>query len=141
MPRKKSPLNNPPTRPLIKIDWDMVDHYLMAACNGSEIAALLGCSADTLYNRCAQEKGVTFTAYAQEKKQKGDSILRAAQYKKAIKGDNTMMVWLGKNRLNQKDRETTDIPQNDKKLDQLIEDIKSLKDHNMIDNTHLNIPS
>ena len=39
------------------------------------------------------------------KKAKGNSFLRAKQYEKALQGDNVMLVWLGKNRLKQTDRE------------------------------------
>jgi len=47
------------------------------------------------------EKGVGFTQYKQEKLAKGDSLLKAVQYKIAVKGDKTMLVWLGKQRLKQ----------------------------------------
>ena len=103
MPRRK-PLNpQPPHRPLKPIDWKKVDELLIYGCPTTEIAAVIGVSTDTIYDRCLSEHGVSYTVYSTEKKQLGDSMLRGAQYRKAIKGDNTMMVWLGKNRLEQRD--------------------------------------
>jgi hypothetical protein len=103
MPRKPRPVKRSASRPLIDIDMAKVDELLIYGCNGAEVAAVFGCHPDTLYKRVEDEKGMTFTAYACQKKQHGDSILRGAQYRKAAKGDNSMMIWLGKNRLDQRD--------------------------------------
>lgn len=103
MPRKESPLDLPEGRPLIPIDWDKVDEWLESGCKGTEIAPRLGVSTDTLYNRTASEKRVSFSEYAHEKKSKGDGILRHTQFKSAIKGNITMQIWLGKQRLDQKE--------------------------------------
>ena len=92
-----------------KIDWQKVDNFLLAGCDGSEIAPHFGIDAQTLYRHCKAEKKVDFEAYKREKQSQGDSLLRAAQFKKAIQeGDNTMLVWLGKQRLNQSDKKQVD---------------------------------
>lgn len=104
MPRRKKEFYTAPHRPLLSIDWDVVDRLLEAGCMGTEVAAHLGCCANTLYDRCFSEKGVTFSIYIQEKKQKGDSLLRSVQFKEAMKGDRGMLIWLGKNRLEQSDK-------------------------------------
>jgi hypothetical protein len=53
-----------------------------------------------------------FTAYSQQKRAKGESDLRLAQHLKALgktkKGDNTLLIWLGKQRLNQKENAQED---------------------------------
>ena len=103
MPRRKPEIKLPAYRPLIPIDWNMVDKLLESGCIGTDIASSLGCSADTLYNRCMQEKGVTFTTYASQKRSSGDNLIRAAQMRVALKGNTSMLIWLGKNRLGQKD--------------------------------------
>lgn len=50
---------------------------------------------------------MTFTAYSAEKRSCGDNILAEHQYKKSLgitaKGDTTLLIWLGKNRLDQRD--------------------------------------
>lgn len=94
-------------RPPANIDWNKVEDLLMAGCMGTGIAAYLGISAQTLYDRCLIEKKMLFSQFSQQKKEKGDEILRAHQYAKALgltdKGDNTLLIWLGKTRLKQKE--------------------------------------
>lgn len=110
MSKIKKNNKRPTGRPRAEIDWKIVDDLLMAGCLGTEVAAFIGVYPDTLYNRCEEEKLTTFTAYLQQKKQSGDSLLKKAQFDKAIgntdKGDNTLLIWLGKVRLEQK--ETTE---------------------------------
>jgi len=91
-------------RPVKDIDWDKVDELLMAGCFTTEIAANIGVHKNTLYQRCEKEKGCGFSAYSQEKKAKGESLLRKVQYDVAMSGDRTMLVWLGKQRLDQHDK-------------------------------------
>lgn len=87
-----------------KIDWERVDQMLMAGCLGTEIAACFDMHPQTFYDRVVKKYNVSFTEYCQEKKGIGDSLLREAQFEKAIKKkDNTMLVWLGKQRLGQKE--------------------------------------
>ena len=109
MPRASVPTGKPSGRPSISknIDWVRVDELLMAGCTGTEIAATLGMHADTFYLRCQEENGMVFSAYKEEKFNLGDSFLKEVQYKKALgltdKGDNTLLIWLGKTRLKQKE--------------------------------------
>lgn len=100
MPRKPSG-NHKMGRGMKAIDWDKIDQLLLADCKTTEIASCFGVSTDTIYDRCLQEKGVTFTVYSQQKKEHGDSLLRAAQYRNAMKGNTTMQIFLGKVRLKQ----------------------------------------
>lgn len=97
------------SRPELFIDWKKADELMMAGCMGTEIAAYFGMHADTFYKRVELHHGMGFSAYLQEKKSKGESLLRAHQYAKALgltdKGDNTLLIWLGKTRLNQKEQE------------------------------------
>jgi len=86
-----------------KIDWDLVDKYLEAGCTGTEIAARLGIGPDTLYDRCLEVKKTNFSLYLQEKRASGDVLLKVAQMKVATKGNTSMLIWLGKNRLGQSD--------------------------------------
>lgn len=88
----------------IKIDWKVVDGYLASGCTGTEIAAQLGFFPDTLYRRCVSEKKKQFADYAAEKRQKGDLMLKAKQFGVAMGGNTTMLVWLGKQRLNQSEQ-------------------------------------
>jgi hypothetical protein len=82
---------------------------LEAGCPGTEIAPHFDLGYDRFYDRVQQQYGIGFTEYSQKIRQKGDSNIREKQYKKALKGDNTLLIWLGKNRLGQK--ENPDIMQ------------------------------
>lgn len=132
MPSPPKSIKRPISRPQKEIDWRVVDEYLEAGCTGTEIAGRLGTCADTLYNRCEREKGVTFSAYSQEKKSSGEALLRKIQYDKAIgktdQGDNTLLIWLGKTRLEQK--ETTEIsvhPETIKTFDKIMGQIEEMQ--------------
>jgi hypothetical protein len=99
---------------MIEINWDKVDKLLEAGCDGTQIAAYLGCHEDTLYIRCQDEKNMAFSAYKAQKRAKGDSRLLTAQYDAAINDkDKSMLIWLGKQRLGQTDKskQEIDIPQ------------------------------
>jgi hypothetical protein len=95
------------TRPNTIIDWNKVEEMAVAGCIGTEIAGWLGIHPDTLYRRVEEELGMGFTAYLQEKRSIGDGLIRKKQYEKALglsdKGDNTLLIWLGKNRLKQQE--------------------------------------
>lgn len=91
-------------RPQKKIDWKRVNELLEAGCPGTEIAAYFGMHPDTFYKRVESQYKMGFSDYSSQKKSCGDALIREAQYKKATKRlDNTMLVWLGKNRLGQKE--------------------------------------
>ena len=101
MPRPKPGQAKQKPRPLIAINWTTVDQLLQADCTGEEIAAFLGIHADTLYERCVDDKGSGWTAYKASKNSHGNALLRAAQYNKALRGSDRMMELLGKERLGQ----------------------------------------
>ena len=91
-------------RPRAVIDWDKVDKLLMAGCSGVEIAGYYGLHFDSLYKYCRLEKKMNFSEYSTLKKAHGNSLLKAKQFEIAMAGDKTMLVWLGKNRLDQSDK-------------------------------------
>jgi len=91
-----------------EIDWAKVDQLLIAGCLGTEIAPHFDMHHDTFYRKVEKRYGVSFTVYSSQKKSKGESLLRAKQYEKALKGDNTLLIWLGKNRLKQRERELSE---------------------------------
>lgn len=108
-------------RPQANINWKEVDALLVAGCSGAEIAGNLGINKATIYDRCEKDKGIPFSEYSQQKKEKGKSLLREQQFKKALgitdKGDNTLLIWLGKTRLEQSEKIKVDVNQNLSNLD------------------------
>jgi len=110
MPRKEKKIKRPQGVPPKTIEWERVDRLLQSNCKGTEIAARLGIHPDTLYDRCEAEKGVVFSAYAQSKRESGNSYIREKQYHKAIvEGNTTVLMHLFKHRLGEWDK----IPENE----------------------------
>lgn len=98
-------------RPEKPIDWDLVDQLLMADCHGTDCAAEFDMHPDTFYRKVQEKYNIGFTELSLQRKKQGDSNLRAQQYKKALgqtdKGDNTLLIWLGKTRLKQRENDTS----------------------------------
>jgi hypothetical protein len=94
-----------PKGPSIIIDHEELEKLAGIHCTMIEMATFFDCSVDTLERNYAEpiKKG----------KEKGKISLRRLQYQAAQKGNITMMIWLGKQLLGQKDisrLELTDIP-------------------------------
>ena len=107
----KKARNNHPRgigRPKAVIDWNKVNDLLIAGCSGIEIAGYLGLEDCTIYSRCLEDNKIPFSEYSQRYYAKGNTLLRAKQFKKAIDGENMMLIWLGKNRLKQSNNPTQD---------------------------------
>lgn len=92
------------------INWDVIDSMLIAGCNGKECAATIGIHPETLYDRCVTDKATGWSEYCQSKKAQGLGMLRTAQFQKAYKEKNpTMLIWLGKQMLQQKEDATRTV--------------------------------
>lgn len=108
MTRKRAPKVLPPGvkdgRPKKVIDWVTFDKLCALHCTAEEIASILGISTDTL-DRELKAQGVTFAERYKEKSAHGKISLRRRQYEAAMKGDRTMMIWLGKQWLNQSEKQ------------------------------------
>ena len=83
-------------RPRKKIDPQQVRDLARIGCSGDEIAAVLDCSRATIYRR--------FETLIKEGHEHMKASLRRQQYKGAMAGNATMLVWLGKQILGQKDK-------------------------------------
>lgn len=92
-------------RPKVHIDWEKAKEMCLVGSPGTEIAGYFGIDANTVYARCLEDNGITFTEFSQPFYSKGENIIRKVQYEKAEKGDTAMLIWLGKNRLKQRDKE------------------------------------
>lgn len=120
-------------RPYKKIDWDKADELLLCGCTGVEVAAYFGMHPDTFYCRVLKEKKVGFTEYSSEKKSNGEALIREAQFKKALglskKGDNTLLIWLGKQRLGQKESISENVfnEETEKKYQAIMDQLNQLQ--------------
>jgi hypothetical protein len=97
-------------RPKANIDWEKVGQLVAAGCDGVQVAAYFGIHPNTLYLACEEEYKISFSDFLQEKRSKGDAMILASQFEAAIRDkDRTMLIWLGKQRLGQREKQDTDI--------------------------------
>ncbi len=133
-----------PGHPKSVLDWDKIDELLIAGCTAPEIAGFFGCSVRTLYTRCETDKGVLYSAYSQEKNAKGESLLRVQQFAKSLgltdMGDNTLLIWLGKNRLKQSESpvETALAEKALENFDAVMSQLSSLRSDLKIEDNKIN---
>jgi len=83
-------------RPRVEVNPNTVERLAAILCTVQEIAAVCGCSKDTLERN--------FAAVIKRGREAGKASLRRAQWKAAQKGNPTMLIWLGKQYLGQRDR-------------------------------------
>lgn len=104
-------------RPRIEFDektWATIEECARIHCTESEIAGILGVSIDTIDRRVNEEHNQTFAAYIKRFADQGRKSLRRAQWAAAEAGNPTMLVWLGKQHLAQRDQpeqSRNDVPQ------------------------------
>jgi hypothetical protein len=89
-------------RPKLEIDGDLVEKLAGIGCPNKEIAAIVGCSVDTLDRHFAEviAKG----------RENGKTRLRKKQIEVALAGNVTMLIFLGKNMLGQADKQEISGP-------------------------------
>src|ERR1017187_1797473 len=76
-------------------DIEQVKTLARCHCPDSEIAAFLGCSESTLRRH--------FDTLLKEQREAGKANLRAMQYRLAMEGDKTLLIWCGKQILGQRE--------------------------------------
>lgn len=92
-------------RPRIEIDWKQFDKLCADQCTLEDISEELGCSEDTIERACKREKKLSFADYYDKKRRRGFVSLRRTQFALALAGDKTMLIWLGKQYLGQREPE------------------------------------
>ena len=112
---KRGPAKGTGGRPPAKIDWAKVDALCRFHAPANDIADVFSSidkdvSYDTLDRRAAEEHGVTFAEYVEQKRASlCRNRLRELQWDSAVKGNVTMQIWLGKQYLGQTDKSDTKI--------------------------------
>lgn len=108
-------------RPRKELDWDEFKKLCELHCTRREVAQWFQVSEDTIDRRCLEEFDLPFASYYEENKVGGKISLRRRQFEKAMDGDTSMLIWLGKNWLDQKDK----VEDTDNRLPIKIELVKS----------------
>lgn len=95
-------------RKKLEIDWEQFDKLCFIQCTLREIASWFDCSEDTIERRVTEEQGMRFAEYYDKKRGKGLVSLRRKQFDAALNGNTTLMIFLGKQYLGQKDQQAVD---------------------------------
>lgn len=96
-------------RPKKEINKDDFERLLALQCSEEEVVAFFdmklgGCSKSTLQRWCKRTYKDSFDHIADKKRAIGKISIRRAQMRAAEKGNATILVWLGKQYLDQKDK-------------------------------------
>lgn len=94
----KYAVGNKGGRPKKEIDWNLVEQLAEIQCTQVEIAHALGVAINTL---TLKDK---FREIYERSMNNGRMSLRRMQWNAAKKGNKTMLIWLGKQYLGQKDK-------------------------------------
>jgi hypothetical protein len=87
-------------RPIKEVDEDIIANLSQIGCTQEEIGSIVGISARTLQRRYAE--------LIEENKNIGKASLRRTMWKRAMKGDSKLQIWLSKQYLGMKDRTVTE---------------------------------
>lgn len=94
-------------RPKKQIDRGAFEKLCALQCTQEEICGVLGVTDKTLQAWCKREYKANFSEVFRQKRQLGKMSLRRSQFKLAEK-NATMAIWLGKQYLDQRDRDIAD---------------------------------
>lgn len=108
-----APIPRKTGRKLIPIDPKLVAKLAAIGCPDEEIGDIVGASGETVARRFGE---VLIKARATMKQK-----LRQAQYRAALAGDRTMLVWLGKTMLGQKETTVSEFRDVSKMTDAELE--------------------
>lgn len=91
-----------PRKVLNKQGIETIEKLAAMQCTDEEIASLVDMTVDTLLNENNKE---AFSEAKKRGKEKGKASIRRLQYEAAQKGNTSMLIWLGKQYLGQKDQQ------------------------------------
>ena len=90
-------------RPIYQIDYEKLEAMCKIHCTEAECAAILGIDRDTLTAALRRDGYDDFSAYFKKASAGGKMSLRRRQFKAAMDGSVPMLIWLGKNWLDQRE--------------------------------------
>lgn len=90
-----------PKKTFSEKDINQIEQLASCHCTDEEIATFMGCSETTLKRR--------FGPVLVAARQKGRVNIRAMQYKVAMKGNASMLIFLGKQLLGQSEKKTITV--------------------------------
>lgn len=91
-------------RPLIEINKEEFEKLCSIFCTLDDIAGWFRCSPDTIERFCKREYDENFADILKRYSSNAKVSLRRKQIEAAQKGNITMLIWLGKQHLEQRDK-------------------------------------
>jgi len=126
--KKQTTTKNKGGRPRKAIDWEQLEKLCAIHCTGEECASVLGVSYDAL-NDAIKRKGYSgFPEYFKKYSGPGKASLRRMQFRAAKSGNATMLIWLGKQYLGQRDYKYEPLSESEIPLDKLVEKLAMLRE-------------
>lgn len=98
-----------PSKPLSDKEFEQLVGMIRIQCTQEEICEVFNMSITTLNRRLKERGEQNFEGLFKKHRSEGKSSLRRAQWAAAQKGNPTMLVWLGKQMLNQVDKVETEV--------------------------------
>jgi hypothetical protein len=92
-------------RPTKSINLVELSKLCAMQCTEAEIAGWFDVSVDTIERRVQELTGMSFADYFKQKRGRGKVSIRRKQMQMALDGNVTMLIWLGKQYLEQKDKQ------------------------------------
>ena len=96
-------------RPRKEINWDILNTALQYGGSLVDLSELLDMSEDTIQRRIKEEYDMGFSEYRNKKMGRVRMKLRQKQYEEAMRGNTTLLIWLGKQWLGQTDKQENKI--------------------------------
>ena len=95
-------------RPPKEFDQKNFESLCQIQCTEEEICQFFSCSEKTLNKWCREKYCANFSQVFREKRGVGKISLRRAQYQAALNGNASLLIWLGKQYLGQRENTGTD---------------------------------
>jgi hypothetical protein len=96
-------------RKQLPIDWETAQKLASIQCTGEEVAAILEISYDTLERAIKRKYRTNFAEWYKKYGAQGKASLRRKQYQVAMQGNTAMLIFLGKNLLDQSDNKADEV--------------------------------
>lgn len=104
MSKKNKNKGGRPKSDLDEKDWKILDGFILWS-DLVDCSSKLNISESTLKRRIKEKYKTSFEQFRKQKRLEMKQNLRLKQYQIAMNGNVPMLIWLGKNELNQKDKQ------------------------------------
>lgn len=92
-------------------DWVMIGKLFQVFSTIPDVVYILNTTQRELNKKCKEEFNMTIKQFQEANYSVGRSSLRRAQYQTALKGNPTLLIWMGKQYLGQKENQTNQFDQ------------------------------